>query len=115
MTVQAPQVARSQTRLAPVISRSFLSASSSVTRGSTFVVLFAPLIVRVMSTLSGPKIGTSAPAAFTIFSLLATIGIERATPVPLRNLRRDTVPDLLLSGESGRSSELLISVPPFGL
>ena len=38
MTVQAPQVPRSQTRLAPVRSRWLRMASSSVTRGSTVVL-----------------------------------------------------------------------------
>src|SRR5262245_42562709 len=109
--VQAPQVARSQTRLAPVMSRSLRNASSSVTRGSTLTCLGAPLMLSVMFTLSGPMIGTSAPAAFTSFSPPVTSGMVRAGLVPLRKFRRDTP---LLSGLSLRSSELLISLPPLG-
>src|SRR5262245_25587196 len=109
--VQAPQVARSQTRLAPVTSRSLRSASSSVTRGSTLSFFGAPLMVSVMLILSGPSIGTSAPAAFTSFSPPVTSGMVRARLVPLRKFRRDTP---LLSGLSSRSSEPLISLPPLG-
>src|SRR5262245_36777683 len=109
--VHAPQVARSQTRLAPVMSRSLRSASSSVTRGSTLTCFGAPLMLSVMLTLSGPSIGTSAPAAFTSFSPPVTSGMVRARLVPLRKFRRDTPP---WSGLSLRSSELLISLPPLG-
>src|SRR5262245_45066918 len=109
--VQAPHVARSQTRLAPVMSRSLRSASSRVTRGSTLSCFAAPFKLSVMLTLPGPSIGTSAPAAFTSFSPPATSGMVRARLVPLRKFRRDTPP---WSGLSLRSSELLISLPPLG-
>src|SRR5579859_340442 len=54
MTVQAPQVARSQTFFAPVWSRLLRSASMRVTRGSRFRVYGLPLILRVTGTAPGP-------------------------------------------------------------
>src|SRR5260370_35070689 len=54
MTVQAPQVARSQTFFAPVWSRLLRSASMSVTRGSRFRLYGLPLILSVTGTAPGP-------------------------------------------------------------
>src|SRR5262245_55422903 len=60
-TEQAPHVARSQTSLEPVRGVILRSASSNVTRGSTWSLMALPLTWSVMGTASGP----------TIFSLLA--------------------------------------------
>src|ERR1019366_87406 len=80
MTVQAPQVARSQTRLAPVSSRSLRSASSSVTRGSRLRVCGLPLILSVMGTAPGPMNLPSAAGAAS--ALLSSIPAPR-TPPPM--------------------------------
>src|SRR5580704_10187314 len=54
MTVQAPQVPRSHTRLAAVRSRRCRKVSNNVLRGSTLVLYGLPLICSVMGTSPGP-------------------------------------------------------------
>src|SRR5262249_56647045 len=89
-TVHAPQVPRSQTLLAPVRSKLFRSASSSVTRGSSSALYFRPLIVSATGALPGPSTGTSVSAARTNFGV--TSGTDAAIPPIFRKSRRDTPP-----------------------
>src|SRR5689334_11720641 len=88
MTVQAPQVARSQTRFGPVTSTSLRSASSKVTRGSTSAFIALPLTVRVTGTLPGPKTLTSAPPARTTRGP-STSGTVKEMPDTFRKFRRE--------------------------
>src|SRR5262245_12048113 len=90
ITVHAPQVARSQTFLAPVSSRVLRSASSSVTRGSTSSLFAEPLIRRVTGTVPGPRILASAGANGFAAAVVARIGLDSATPAPrLMKARRE--------------------------
>src|ERR1017187_5390877 len=91
MTVQAPQVARSQTRLAPVSSRSLRSASSSVTRGSRLRVCGLPLILSVMGTAPGPtNLSAAAGAASAFLSSIPALRTPPPMPAPRINPRRET-------------------------
>src|SRR5262245_31318869 len=95
MTVQAPHVPRSHTRLQPVTSRWLRSASRSVTRGSTLVVTFLPFTVSSTATAPGP-----APGVTTGFDWAAAGGTSSpvspataaAALVPVRKPRRETPP-----------------------
>src|SRR5262249_56316404 len=91
---------RSQTRLAPVSSRSSRRTSSSVERGSIFTALLTPLILNVIGDLPGPMTFAVSVFAASKTSALATIPDERTAPAPLRNPRRDTS---ILDGVSGWS------------
>src|SRR6188474_3398893 len=98
ITVQAPQVVRSQTRFAPVSSSSSRSASRSVNRGSMFRDLLTPLIFKVTGALPGPMTLALWLSAASKASAPATIPEERTAPAPFRNPRRDTS---ILDGGSG--------------
>src|SRR5271157_3559650 len=67
IVVQAPQLARSQTRLGPVTSSRWRRVSSRVVRGSTVVLCSWPLTLSVISTAPettfGPASCTAAAAA----------------------------------------------------
>src|SRR5262245_10256116 len=94
MTVQAPQVPRSQTFLQPVTSRWLRSASSKVTRGSTLVCMLRPLTLRVTLIAPGPCAGTLAAAASWAFAVGAAALPARAVVAarvvePCRKSRRD--------------------------
>src|SRR5262249_59699430 len=84
-TVQPPHAPRSQISFAPVRSRWFRSARSSVTRGSTFTVLTAPLIFKLRGTGPGPS--TAAPAGIATPARLVAAA---PTPAVLRKVRRET-------------------------
>src|SRR6185312_14241266 len=87
-TVQAPQVPRSQTRFAPVRSKLSRSASSRVTRGSSWAFSFFPFTQRVTGTLPGPSSFTSSAVASADTSL--TSGTAADTPEIFRKSRRET-------------------------
>src|ERR1051326_6043401 len=109
MTVQAPQVARSQTFLAPVWSRMLRSASMSVTRGSRFRLYGLPLILRVTGTAPGP-------ATFPAGAACAAVSrrpLPRAPvliPTPRMKPRREN-PFLGFLGASGSFLELTRHLP----
>src|SRR5215468_8807447 len=88
-TVQAPHSARSQTRLAPVMSMVSRRASSNVTRGSSEALYDFPFTLNCIGTLPGPCTGTCSPAAMTRLGL-ATIGTAAAMVEIFRKSRRDT-------------------------
>src|SRR5882672_11121297 len=88
MTVQAPQLARSQTRFAPVNSNSLRSVSSSVVRGSTSAAYFFELMFSEIGTFPGPYTFTSAPAMRIVREPI-TSGTESETPETLRKSRRE--------------------------
>src|SRR6185437_438176 len=88
-TVQAPQVPRSHTRLAPVSSNLSRSASSSVTRGSNCAFSFLPLTLRDTGTLPGPCIPAFSSASASAPTWV-TSGAAAVTPEILRKSRRET-------------------------
>src|SRR5580658_1954 len=91
MTVQAPQVARSHTRFAPVSSRRLRSASSSVTRGSRFRVCGLPLILSVMGTSPGPtNLASAGGNARAFLSSNPAPRTPPPMPAPRMNPRRET-------------------------
>src|ERR1051326_1100575 len=96
ITVHAPQVPRSQTRLQLVTLRKSRSVSSSVVRGSTFVVTSLPLTFRVSFTGPGPMPGTVSFLSSGLSGLASkrsglAVSADAAaeTPEPDRNCRRD--------------------------
>src|SRR5689334_10263035 len=116
-TVQAPQVPRSQTRLAPVSSNWSRRASSKVTRGSSCALSFLPLTLSDTGTLPGPCVAAWSSANANALTWL-TRGTAADTPEIFRKSRRETPElepeegflDLLglsfsgFAGLSGRSS-----------
>src|SRR6476646_11184377 len=87
-TVQAPQVPRSQTRLAPVSSNWSRRASSSVTRGSSCALSFLPFTLSDTGTLPGPwTCGESSMASALTW---LTSGTAAATPAIFKKSRRET-------------------------
>src|SRR2546425_360895 len=102
MTVQAPQVPRSQTRLQPVALRELRRGWGRGARGSTEVVILVPLTVR--SSLTGPgPMATASPAAPPAPGLSSAPArtdngdavkavVAAATPEPLMKSRRDRPP-----------------------
>src|SRR6478672_12446632 len=114
-TVHAPQVPRSQTRLAPVSSNWSRSASSKVTRGSSCALSFLPFTLSDTGTLPGPWTCGESSSASALTWL--TSGTAAETPEIFRKSRRET-PELdddgldfsclsfvsCFAGFSGRSS-----------
>src|ERR1035438_6063885 len=90
MTVQAPQVPRSQTFLAPVWSGWLGRASSRGTLGSTVRWTGLPLILRVMGTGPGPTTLVAAGAAWASLSRRPDPRAPVPMPMPPRNPRRET-------------------------
>src|SRR5439155_6811649 len=89
-TVQAPQVARSQTFFAPVKSSRLRSASRSVTRGPTLTFLDLPLILREIGVSPGPMIlGFFVAASASGLTAVMTPAGAVPTPRPLRKPRRE--------------------------
>src|SRR5688572_13390189 len=87
MTVHAPHVARSHTRLAPVSSSRSRNASHSVTRGSTFSFWAFPLMVNVIGTSPGPTgTGGAATASCSRTPLPST---PEVIPTPWKKPRRE--------------------------
>src|ERR1700691_2536857 len=106
ITVQAPQVARSQTRLAPVSSRSLRNASSSVTRGSRLRFCGLPLILSVMGTAPGPtNLASAAGDASALLSSNPALRTLPPMPALRMNPRRET-PRLGLPGTAESFFEL---------
>jgi hypothetical protein len=108
--VQAPQVARSQTFLAPVRSRWLRSASSNVTRGSTVSLTGLPLMVRAIGTGPGPTkpdVAGGAACASRPSTLAPIAPLPRPTP---RMKRRRETP---LSGFLPGPVLELTMLPPF--
>src|SRR4051795_3259472 len=106
IAVQAPQLARSQTRLGPVTSRRLRSVSSSVLLGSTVQDRSSPLTLSVSSTSPERSFGSES-AAFCSSSA-AVAGPVRtaeaaARPDPRRKSRRlgPPGPPLVLGSCSG--------------
>src|SRR5580704_7772758 len=108
MDVQAPQVARSQTRFTPVRPIWLRIASRSVVRGSTDSGTDLPLILRVMETADGP---TALPEALAASAGVSRMPVEMAPPAmpaPLINPRREkAVLVALLFGLGGESGGLV--------
>src|SRR5689334_11857789 len=109
MTVQAPQVARSQTFLAPVWSRLLRSASMSVTRGSRFRLYGLPLILSVTGTAPGPAT-FPAGAACAAVSRRPLPSAPVLMPTPRMKPRREN-PFLGFLGASGSFLELTRHLP----
>src|SRR5579859_7495901 len=87
-TVHAPQVPRSQTRLAPVRSNWSRRASSKVTRGSSCALSFLPFTLSDTGTLPGPwTCGESSRAKALTW---VTSGTAAETPEIFRKSRRET-------------------------
>src|SRR5690242_10976137 len=87
-TVQAPQVPRSQTRLAPVSSNWSRSASSRVTRGSSCALSFLPFTLSDTGTLPGPWTCGESSRAKALTWL--TSGTAAETPEIFRKSRLET-------------------------
>src|ERR1035438_2946037 len=112
MTVQDPQTPRSHTRLAPVIPMLLRSASSSVTRGSTFRLTGFPLMVNVMAAGPGPT--TLAAGGAALAASFASKPVPNAPPpilTPLKKPRRET--PLGLAGNLGSFLEITRYLPLF--
>src|ERR1035441_8395311 len=90
MTVQAPQVPRSQTLWARIEARGLRRASSRVTLGSTVRLTGLPLILRVMGTGPGPTTLVAAGGAWASLSRGARPKAPVPMPIPPRNPRRET-------------------------
>src|SRR5580693_3509953 len=88
MTVQAPQVPRSHTRLAAVRSRRCRKVSNNVLRGSTLVLYGLPLICSVMGTSPGPAT-LALVCASASFSRIPVVRTPLVTPTPCRKPRRE--------------------------
>src|SRR5690348_2270428 len=89
MTVQAPQVARSQTFLEPVIDSRSRKASSSVTRGSSSSLWTFPFTRRVTGTAPGPTNPASEPGGAALATVPPTSRPpDTVTPAPFRKSRR---------------------------
>src|SRR5579871_2164749 len=87
LTVHAPHVPRSQTRLAAVSSSRWRSVSSRVVRGSTLVLYGLPLICNVIGTSPGPT--TLALWASASVSRTPVVRTPLVTPTPCRKPRRE--------------------------
>src|SRR6266571_286578 len=87
-TVQAPQVPRSQTRLAPVSSNWSRRASSKVTRGSSCALTFLPFTLSDTGTLPGPWTCCASSSASALTWL--TSGTAAETPEIFRKSRLET-------------------------
>src|SRR5271157_3020752 len=105
IVVQAPQLARSQTRLGPVTSSRWRRVSSRVVRGSTVVLCSWPLTLSVIST-----------APETTFGPASCTASAAARPGPRRKSRRlwPGAPPLLLLGSCFRIARLSLQFHSVG-
>src|SRR5450755_3501163 len=90
ITVQAPQVPRSHTRLAAVRSNRWRKVSSSVERGSTETLVALPLICSVIGTSPGPETFAVDCASASV-SRRPEVKAPLVTPTLVKNPRRENL------------------------
>src|SRR5271166_693084 len=87
ITLQAPQVPRSQTRFEAVMSSRLRNVSHRVNRGSTLTLRLLPLILSVMGTSPGPAVLICSASASDSSSPVDSAPL--VTPTLVRKPRRE--------------------------